>query len=285
MMAHASLSGVPLPAFDIGPYRSNSLALYRRALQLAQVAPVVFSSLAVTADAEMLVMDESAAEARRRWLPFFLTYADEARLRGLPMLHPLPLQFPRDQEAGKRADEFLIGDEILAAPVCTEDGRRNVYLPMGVWTNWRTNKVYPGRQTIEIEAADDELPLFVKNGAIVPVGPRSGPAPMKLHYFPKLASEFFLFEPEIPDYTQAHANPALDLWRLEIAAKVDRTYEWVVHNLPAPGRVWEGETDYRRVQDRGLLKPGCWYFDEVASNIHVTVRTLKGATSIVHMGQ
>ncbi len=285
MMAHASLSGIPLPAFDIGPYQSNSLALYRRALQLAQVAPVVFTSSTAPADAEMLVMDERAAQARRRWLPFFLTYADEARLRGLPMLHSLPLQFPRDHEASKRADEFLMGDEMLAAPVCTEDGRRSVYLPMGVWTNWRTNKVYPGRQTIEIEAAEDELPLFVKNGAIVPAGPRSGPAPMELHYFPKLASEFFLFEPEVSDYTQAHANPALDLWRLEMAPKVDRTYEWVLHNLPAPGRVWEGETVYRRVQDRHSLAPGCWYIDEASSNIHVAVRTLKGKTNIVHLGQ
>ena len=53
----------------------------------------------------------------------------------------------------------MVGDEILAAPIRTESDRRSVYFPMGNWTDLATNKVYPGRQRVEVEAAPDEMPL------------------------------------------------------------------------------------------------------------------------------
>jgi len=285
LMVHSSLSAILVPAFDITPFRGGPPALFRRALQLAQVTPVAYASPSLSDGTDIPEPEAAAAAVRRRWTPFFISYSDEARLRGLPMLHPLPLQFPKDAEAAKIADEFLVGDEVLVAPVYREDGRRSVYLPMGIWTNWRTNEMLRGRQTIEIMAAPDELPMFAKNGTIVPLAPAEASGRTELHYFPKIGAEFFLFEPEANDYTQLHAGPTVDLWRLEIETKVSRTYEWVVHNLPAPRRIWEGQTEYKRVPVLSNLAPGCWYFDVVKSNIHVAVRAETGQTRIIHLGE
>lgn len=285
MLVHSSLSAIQVPAFDVSPFREGNPALYRRALQLAQVAPVAYASPSLSDGTGIPEAEAAAAAVRRRWTPFFISYSDEVRLRGLPMLHPLPLQFPKDTEAAKIADEFLMGDEVLVAPVYREDGRRSVYLPMGIWTNWRTNEMLRGRQTIEITASSDELPMFAKNGTIVPLGPAEASGRTELHYFPKIGAEFFLFEPEANDYTQVHAGPTVDLWRLEIETKVSRTYEWVVHNLPAPRRAWEGKTEYKRVPALANLAPGCWYFDAVRSNIHIAVRAEAGQTRIVHFGE
>ena len=83
------------------------------------------------------------------------------------MWHPLPLQFPDDRECALHADEFLLGDEMLIAPIYEPGDRRSVYLPRGIWTNLETNEVTPGPRTITVETKS--LPVFARNGAIVPL--------------------------------------------------------------------------------------------------------------------
>ena len=68
--------------------------------------------------------------------------------------------------------------------------------------------------------------VLARNGSIVPLA--KGDV-IELHYFAKLGGEFFIYEPELEEYTQVHAAPATDYWRLEIESKAPRTYEWVVH--------------------------------------------------------
>ncbi len=163
-LVHASLSGILEPAFDVTPYRAGSQALFRRAMQLAAVTPLVFESPGAPPEEGQRKTQESLLAWRRRMVPFFLAYVQEIRDRGLPEIHPLPMQYPNDTEASNIADEFMVGDEILFAPITTESNRRSVYLPMGRWTNLATNKEYSGRQRVEVEAGPEEMLLFVKNG-------------------------------------------------------------------------------------------------------------------------
>jgi hypothetical protein len=205
-------------------------------------------------------------------VPFFRAYVEETTDRGYPLIHPLQMQYPNDAEASNIADEFMIGDEILFAPVHADGNRRSVYLPMGRWTELATNKEYPGRQRIEVEVKPDEMALFLKNGSIVPIDSADGAGPMAVHYVPTLAGEFFLFEPGPAEYTQLHAAPALDLMRLEIESKAARTYEWIIHHTPPARGVKTGGTAYRRVKDRSELRPGVWYYDRELRNMHIRVR-------------
>ena len=246
-LVHASLSGILNPAFDVGSYAAGSAALYRRALQFASVVPLVCDSYTAALDGAKGTDQKTVMAWRQRLTPFLLPYVEETNSRGYPIIHPLVMQFPKDEQGRDLTDEFFVGDEILAAPIYTADGRRSVYLPMGRWTDLGTNKEYAGRQTIQIEAGPDEMPLFLKNGSIVPIAGQEAADPMIVHYLPKLAAEFFLYEPEVAEYTQLHAAPVLDLMRLEVNAKVSRSYEWIVHHMPSPrGVSYAGDCSIRR---------------------------------------
>ncbi len=272
-MIHASLSGLLVPVFDVGGYRNAPPALAARALKLGAVAPMLVDSTSKAA---------GQAELRRRLARYLEAYFQETRDRGLPILHPLPLQFPRDPEAPKYNDEFTLGDELLVAPLVSPSPRRAVYLPMGTWTDLRSNVTYPGRRVIEIESPD-ALPLFAKNGSIVPLEAVEAGAPLEIHYFPSLGAEFFLFEREVGDHTQLHASPAGDFLRLEIESKVDRVYHWVAHHTKPPALVAQGETRYAEVKEEGALGPGAWRYDARRGDLHVVVDAPAGEDVIVNV--
>jgi alpha-glucosidase (family GH31 glycosyl hydrolase) len=282
-LVHASLSGIFNPAFDVGSYAAGSATLYRRALQFASVVPLVCDSYTAALDGVKGNDQKTVMAWRQRLTPFLLPYVEETNNSGYPIIHPLVLQFPKDEQARDLTDEFFVGDEILAAPIYTEDGRRSVYLPMGRWTELSTNKEHAGRQTIQIETGPEEMPLFLKNGTMVPIAGQEAADPMIVHYLPKLAAEFFLYEPEVEAYTQLHAAPVLDLMRLEVNAKVSRSYEWIVHHMPSPRGVTTREIEHTQVKERRLLRPGAWYYDAAQQNIHICVEVEAGQTAITHL--
>ena len=74
----------------------------------------------------------------------------------------MPFQFPEDPECARHTDEFMLGDEMLIAPVYEPGNRRSVYLPQGIWTNLETNAALPGRRTVTVETS--ALPVFARNG-------------------------------------------------------------------------------------------------------------------------
>jgi alpha-glucosidase (family GH31 glycosyl hydrolase) len=264
-MVHASLSGALAPGFDLSPYAGVEEDLHRRAAQLGALAPI------------LLAPDETTPPLRSRLVPVFEAYAEEARERGYPLLRALPFQFPGDPEAARHSDLFLLGDELLVAPIYTPEGARSVYLPMGQWTRLDTNERFPGRR--EVTAAGPELPVFARNGSIVPLAGRV----MELHYFPRLAGEFFLFEQASNDWTQVHAGPAGDLIRLEIESKEGRDYEWVVHHLDRPRRAGFEGRFYTEARNRAGLLPESWHYDAERKNLHVRVRVGAGEDRIINV--
>ncbi len=215
--------------------------------------------------------------------PFLLTYVQEIRDQGYPVLHPLAMQYPGDAEGLRLTSQFLVGDELLAAPIVTPGNRRRVYFPMGNWTDLRTNRVYPGRKWAEIESPREAMPLFLRNGSILPLESATPGGPLALHYTPRLAAEFFLYEPDTSEYSQAHASPALDRMRLEIYSKKTREYEWVVHHLPEVREVLQEESVLKPVDDRGALAPGRWFYDGERGNLHVVVAAAAGETRVTHI--
>ena len=279
-LMHAGFSAMLTSAFDLGPYAGADGELRERAAQLGSVAPVLWASrsgIQAAAWGRLL-------EVRKRLTPYLVCYAQEARERGHPMIRPLAMQYPTDRETWKVTDEFILGDELLVAPVCAPGGRRSVYFPRGIWTDLRSNRVYKSRQSVEIEAARDELPVFARNGSIVPVGPLKAEEPWELHYFPKLAAEFFILEEELSDFTVLHAAPAVEMVRLETESLKDREYEWVVHHAGPCRRVAQVEgAEYREAKSLGELKPGWWFYDRKMDNLHVRARARAGQDHIINV--
>jgi hypothetical protein len=195
----------------------------------------------------------NAIAMRNRWLPYLFTYLDEAQSRGLPMLRPLAMQYPDDPASWTETSAFFLGDELLI-PTGPQ-----VRLPMGTWTDLCTNTRHQGRQVIEVDKPG-ECPL-VHNGALIPI---DAGGRIELHYFPRLAAEFFLSETGDTRVTQAHAGPAGEYLRLEIESRVARTYEWVVHHVSPVEKV---------VCTGCVTPPGNPHYDERAGNYHVSVNS------------
>jgi len=266
-MVQGAMSGVIYPAFDLEKFAGADAGLKARARQLGSLVP------RVTAGAVGL------SDFRKQLESFFTVYGPEADYYGHPMWHPLPFQFPADPECARYADEFMLGDEMLVAPITDATGRRQVYLPQGIWTNLETNQAIPGKTTIAVEAPS--LPVFARNGSIIPLDDAGG---MALHYFPKLGAELFLLEEDLGEYSQVHAAPAADVMRLEIESKKDRRYQWVVHHVDRPATVSFETRVYRAVASLDALADGTWFYDAARRDLHIRVNARAGEDCIVNLG-
>ncbi len=265
-LVQGAMSAMLAPALSLRPYEGAAEELAVRARQLGSLVDDVSPG------------PLGLSGFRSQLETFYATYATEARDKGFPLWHPLPFQFPDDPECARHADEFLLGDEMLIAPICEPGGKRQVYLPQGIWTNLETNEVIPGRRTIAVETK--VLPVFARNGAIVPLDSEAG---MALHYFPRLAAEFFLLENDPLAWTQVHAAPAGDIIRLEIEARKTKDYQWVVHHVERPAEVGFEDRKYREVKSTGEVVNDAWFYDAARKNLNVRVRVAAGEDRIINV--
>jgi hypothetical protein len=265
-IVHGSMSAAVAPMFNMGIYNLAPEDLKTRARQLGSlVARVEPGQVGVS-------------EFRKQLDTFYGSYGAELSDRGFPVWHPLPFQIPDDPAGALHADEFMLGDEMLVAPIVAPGNSRSVHIPRGVWTNLETNQTVTGPKTVTVETAG--LPVFARNGALLPLESAGG---MTLHYFPKLGGEFFLLEPDIAEYSQAHAAPALDFVRLQIESKKARDYVWVVHHSKRPIGVDFEDRKYREVATLDTLADGTWYYDSKLENVHVRMHVKAGEDSIVNL--
>jgi alpha-glucosidase/alpha-D-xyloside xylohydrolase len=111
-------------------------------------------------------------ELRYRLMPYLYSAAREGHETGLPIIRALWLHYPDDAAAVARGDQYLWGRDILVAPV-TEKGAvtRRVYLPRGAWFDFWTEERMEGGHEIERPVDLATMPLFVRAGSIVPMGP------------------------------------------------------------------------------------------------------------------
>lgn len=110
---------------------------------------------------------------RERLRPYVTQQMRTAAAIGLPPMRPLFLAFPDDPPAWRVDDAFLLGPDLLVAPV-TEAGarRRDVYLPAGArWTDAWTGREHHGGQTVTVAAPIEHIPLFRRDGAWLPIRP------------------------------------------------------------------------------------------------------------------
>lgn len=181
MCLNLGMSGIPFAGVDVGGFLGDAEGeLFVRWVQLGCFLPFFRNHAEVWARAQEpwafgAQYEKIAREyirLRYRFLPYLYNVFREAALTGLPVIRPLALEFPGD-EAGLRVwDEFLVGGDLLVAPVYLPAAtHRAVYLPEGEWVHYRTKTHYRGPAHILVEAPLTELPLFVRAGAIIPNGP------------------------------------------------------------------------------------------------------------------
>ena len=109
-------------------------------------------------------------ELRMSLLPYLYSAFVEYSHNGKPPIRALVLDYPEDREARMVDDEYLFGESMLVCPLTYEDGTaRNVYLPEGSWYDFFTDEKLEGGKRLKIQAEYDKIPVFVKEGAIIPL--------------------------------------------------------------------------------------------------------------------
>ncbi|MEK4062248.1 MULTISPECIES: glycoside hydrolase family 31 protein [unclassified Paenibacillus] len=109
---------------------------------------------------------------RYRWMPHIYNLFHEAETCGLPVIRPLILEYPRDPYVTNLCDQFLLGENVLIAPVYRPDTEhRSVYLPEGCWLDYWDGEVHEGGRHILADAPLNIMPMYVKAGSFVAEGP------------------------------------------------------------------------------------------------------------------
>ena len=114
------------------------------------------------------------ARLRYRLLPYIYSCAGRAAFTGRPLMRPLLLDYQDDPTTHTLDLQYLFGDAFLVAPVFAEESDVPVYLPEGRWIDYWTKQTHVGPGWITVHAPLDVLPLFVREGAIIPMGPAMG---------------------------------------------------------------------------------------------------------------
>eukprot|EP01105_Mastigella_eilhardi_P024390 TRINITY_DN6356_c0_g1_i1.p1 TRINITY_DN6356_c0_g1~~TRINITY_DN6356_c0_g1_i1.p1 ORF type:complete len:894 (+),score=191.79 TRINITY_DN6356_c0_g1_i1:360-2684(+) len=120
-----------------------------------------------------------AIALRSQMVPYIYTQARVAYDTGVSIVHPLFYDYPSDSDSYQQRweGEYMFGSELLVDPVTapvdgtTKLASKTIYLPEGTWVEWFSGDVYTGPKTIKLSYTLDEIPIFVKAGAIIPMLP------------------------------------------------------------------------------------------------------------------
>jgi len=212
MVLNLGLSGVPICGADVGgfargpgkygavkPWRPSA-ELFVRWMELGALMPFFRGHCTLYAPRQepwcfgrrALDLSRRILRHRYRLLPLLYRLALEAHESGLPMVRPLAMHHhvPR----GNGVDQFLLGEQLMVAPVLDQGvTRREVWLPTGRWYDWYTGEPHDGGDTVSVAAPLGTTPMFVRGGTALFLAEPRRNAPETLRA--PLAVEIYPAEP------------------------------------------------------------------------------------------
>ena len=234
-----SLSGLPNWTMDIGGYQPESRYLHPDAANLAEWRELntrwfefgafcpIFRSHGQMPHREIYNLSPpgtklyrtlvSYDQLRYRLMPYIYTLAGDTWRKNGTIMRALEMAFPSDPRVRRIATEYMFGPAFLVSPVYRYRARRwPVYLPAGAsWYDFFTNRVYRGGRTVTVAAPLARLPLFVRAGSIVPMGPKieyTGErprAPITLLVYTGRSGRFTLYEDQGTSLGYQHGEYSL----------------------------------------------------------------------------
>lgn len=124
-------------------------------------------------DEEAVAVVRFFSELKCRLMPYLYLKAVEAHEEGIPVMRPMVLEFMRDPAVQYLDMQYMLGDELLVAPIFREDGETEYYLPKGKWTDFFTEEVKEGGRWYHGKYDYMSLPFYVRENTILPIGLRS----------------------------------------------------------------------------------------------------------------
>jgi alpha-D-xyloside xylohydrolase len=123
------------------------------------------------------LFDEESVEVLRRFtklklrlMPYLLRTAEQAAGSGIPMMRAMILEFPDDPACTHLERQYMLGDDLLVAPVFNAGGQVSYYVPDGVWTHLLTGERVAGPRWVTEQHGFDSLPLLARPGSVIAFG-------------------------------------------------------------------------------------------------------------------
>ena len=208
-------AGMPYWTTDIGGYTGHGLdwssaansELFTRWFQYGAFCPIFRihgggsrelygNQWNSTTKANLLKVDT----LRYRLMPYIYSLAWKVTSEGYTMMRHLVFDYPTDTSVLNIKDQFLFGPAFLVNPVVSANATsRSVYLPAGTWYDFWTGATSTGGSSSSVAAPLSQMPLFVKEGSIVPMGPNIQYAtqsidPLELRVYKGKDASFTLYE-------------------------------------------------------------------------------------------
>lgn len=183
-LCNMGLSGMPFVGTDVGGFGSDcTKELLCRWVEAGCFSPLFRNHSAMGTryqepwqfDEETVRIYRKAVELRYHLIPYYYDLFWKEEKTGLPVMRPLVLHYEKDETARECNTEFLVGENLLAAPVVVQGDRKKlVYLPAGEWYDYWTGErleSVDGKWIVR-DAPLDTRPLYVKAGTVLPVWPK-----------------------------------------------------------------------------------------------------------------
>ncbi len=248
-------------------------------------------------DNEVFQVTKKAMRLRHAFIPYIYTMAWRHHTEGLALVRPLYHDYPAAEPAYHNPQQYLFGTELIAAPFTSPAdpelrlARQEVWLPEGDWYNFFTGEYVKGGGKVVRYGRLQDIPVFAKAGAIVPLGPEvdwggiGNPEELHIHLFAGADGRFTLYEDDgetnayqfgayaLTEIAQAWSDNAWWIVIGEPTGKTTllpdvRTVTFYLHGIQEPEWVqltvgreevtavtsYDSQTETCRVQDIGLPK-------------------------------
>lgn len=179
-LASLGASGFAVTGSDVGGYATQdgskilTAEVFARWAQLGAVSPI-FELGGADRAAQFWKLGPAAIAAARdsivlhyELFPYLYSLARASSRTGAPILQPLGLQYPDDEQAWRNDLELLVGTELLAAPVTSSTRTARVYLPRGAWVDLFRGTTEKGGRNVTRQTPLTEFPLYLRAGATIP---------------------------------------------------------------------------------------------------------------------
>ncbi len=189
--------------------------LYIRSVQLGTFSPILrfhaprgkyYKKEPWRWDIKTLETVDEYLKLRHKLIPYTYTEAYKYHKNGVPLIRPLYYQYPWVYDDSNYRNQYYFGDEMMIAPILNKKEtlmNRTVhkfFMPDGTWYDFKTGKKFPGGKNYLSFFKEEDYPVFVKSGSIIPLSTKSNannignPEAMEIHVFPGKNNTYVLYE-------------------------------------------------------------------------------------------
>lgn len=250
----ASNIGVSWWAHDIGGYSGGieDNELYTRFVQLGVFSPIMkfgsekgkyYKREPWRWSVETATVASNYLRLRHRLIPYLYTEAYNYHNKGIPFIRPLYHHYPEFYDDYKFRNDYFFGSQMFISPIISKKEPvmnrviHRFFIPDGVWYDFVTGKKFPGGRDYVSFFREQDYPVFVKAGSIIPLGDNENlndttpPKNMEIQIFPGRSNLYELYEDD----------GVSDLYKRGFFLKTSIDYNYLPNNYTVIIRAIEGK--------------------------------------------